>query len=153
MRKMVFGRQLSRGRKAREALFRSQIKALLSNGKIVTTKAKVKAIQGDLDKLVSFTKENSLAARRRASSFLGNDRKLTEVLFGKVAKAFSSRVSGFSRIILLPRRKGDMAEMARLEWVEKIDLTEKKEVKKEEKEPKGKIVKEAKIVKKVNKKK
>lgn len=120
MRKMVFGRKLSRGRKSREALFRSLIKALIIYGKIETTKAKAKAIQGDIDKVVMLAKAGSLASGRRVSAFLGNDRKLTEILFGKIAKTFSARPSGFTRMTLLPSRKGDAAEMARLEWTEPI---------------------------------
>lgn len=130
MKKMVFGRKLSRGRKAREALFKSLTEALVLHGAITTTKAKAKAIQGDIDKMITLSKKDSVAARRKASAILGNNRELALILFGKVAKAFGTRTSGFTRMILLPRRKGDNAEMARLEWSEKISLEEKKEEKK-----------------------
>lgn len=49
MNKKVFGRKLSRSRPAREALFAQLTRALILNGKIVTTKAKAKAIQGDVE--------------------------------------------------------------------------------------------------------
>lgn len=132
MKKMVFGRKLSRGRKAREALFKSLTQALIMRGAITTTKAKAKAIQGDIDKLITLSKKDSVEARRKVSAILGNNRVLALTVFEKISKAFEKRTSGFTKIILLPRRKGDNAEMARLEWVEKISLEEKKPEKKEE---------------------
>jgi len=142
MRKMVFGRQLSRGRKSRTALFRSLIRALAISGKIVTTRAKAKAIIPQIDKLITAAKKNSISSRRKALSKLGNDRKTVDLLFLKIAPAFKERTSGFTRIILLPRRTGDMAEMVRLEWVEKIETEEKP--KKEAKKKTGKELKTAK---------
>lgn len=121
MRKRVFGRHLSRGRKARTALFRSQIRALVLSGKIETTKAKAKAIQGQIEKLISLAKKSSVSIRRNVLSELGNDRKTVQKLFFKIAPAFAGRNSGFTRIIPLPKRAGDAAEMARIEWTEKIE--------------------------------
>ncbi len=125
MRKLVFGRKLSRGQKSRRALFRSLIKALVFHGKITTTKAKAKAIQGNVDKIVSQAIKGGLSAQRRILSQLANDRDSLEILFNKIGPSFKGRTSGFTRIITLPRRKGDNAEMARIEWVEKIDISSK----------------------------
>ena len=148
MRKMVFGRKLSRGRKAREALFRSLIKALIISGKITTTKAKIKAIQGEIDKLITLSKKGTLSAEKRVSAILGNNRVLAQTLSGKIVKAFGTRTSGFTRMTLLSRRKGDAAEMARLEWVEKISLEEKKPAAKAKQETKAPPKKTKKTVKK-----
>lgn len=98
-------------------------------GKITTTKAKAKAIQGDVDKVISLAKEGSLSAQRRILSELANDRDSLEILFNKVAPAFKERTSGFTRIIMLPRRKGDNAEMVRIEWSQEI-IDKKSKVKK-----------------------
>jgi len=145
MRKMVFGRHLSRSRKGRIALFRSLIRALTISGKIVTTKAKAKAIIPQIDKIITAAKKNSLSARRRVLASLGNDRGTTDLIFLKVVPAFSNRTSGFTRIVLLPARSGDKAQMVRLEWSEIIEMKEKpkKEVKekKAEKPKKGKPLK------------
>jgi len=121
MRKMVFGRKFSRGKKGRIALLRSLVRALVLNEKITTTKARAKAIQGQVDKYLSHAKKGSLALRRKVLAETGNDRETVDVLFGKIALAFKDRKSGFTRIIPLPPRKGDHAQMARLEWVEKKD--------------------------------
>lgn len=121
MRKMVFGRKLSRGKKAREALFRSLIRAMVLEGKIVTTVAKAKAIKGQIEKLVTLAKEGTISARRRALAYLANDRKATDKLFGQVAKIFQLRKGGYIRLIHLPPRHGDSAKMARIEWVEDVN--------------------------------
>ena len=150
MRNKVFGRQLSRSRKSRRALIRSLIKALIGSGKITTTKAKAKAIQGQVDKLVTLGKKGTVSARRDVLAFLGNDRKTTDFFFMKQIPVFKDRTSGFTRIIVLPRRRGDNAEMATLEWMDKYVEVVKKEVtsKKESKKEKTKLKKE---VKKENK--
>ncbi len=133
MRKQVFGRQFSRDKGSRQALFRSLIKAFVANGKMETTKAKVKAISGEIDKIVTATKgKDVVSARRRVMSILGNDRKTVDILFKSVSPALTERKSGFTKITYLPRRLGDAAEMARLEWVVEIKPEEKpKKVKKE----------------------
>ncbi|KKT67147.1 MAG: 50S ribosomal protein L17 [Candidatus Woesebacteria bacterium GW2011_GWA2_44_33] len=138
MRKMVFGRHLSRSRKSRIALFRSLIRALTISGKIVTTRAKAKAIIPQIDKIVTAAKKNSLSARRRVLASLGNDRSTTDLIFLKVVPALPNRTSGFTRMVLLPARRGDKAQMVRLEWSEIIEMKEKP--KKETKE-KGKPLK------------
>jgi large subunit ribosomal protein L17 len=146
MRKMVFGRHFSRGRKGREALIRSLLKALVINGKIVTTKAKAKGVQKDAEKIARLSASDTISARRKVSAILGGDRKLVETVFNKIGKALSGKKGGCTRIILLPRRRGDSAEMAKIEWSEKYV----EEAKKITKKSKVKSVKKA--VKKTAKK-
>ncbi len=151
MKKKVFGRKLSRSRPAREALFASLIRSMILSGKIVTTKAKAKAIQGDLEKIVTLAKKGDLSARRRVLAYLDNAKDATSALFSKVGPAFKERQSGFIRIISLPVRKGDNAKMARIEWTEAVELKSMSKSKDETKtkvKPKAKKVEE-KPVKKV----
>ncbi len=143
MNKKVFGRKLSRSRPAREALFSALSRAMILSGKIVTTHAKAKAVQGEIERFVTLAKKGDLSSRRRALGRLDNAKDALEMLFGSVAPAFSSRQSGFTRIISLPRRTGDNAKMVRIEWTEKVT-----EVKKVVKEKKEKPVKAAKVEKK-----
>lgn len=128
MKKKVFGKKLGRERDTRRALFRSLIRSLVEHGKIKTTKSKAKATLPSLEKLIGKAKANDVSSRRSVYSFLGNDRKTANMLFGQVAKNFSSRNSGFVRITNLPRRKGDNAEMVTMEWTDKIVVEEKKPV-------------------------
>jgi len=144
MNKKVFGRKLSRSRPAREALFASLTQALIINGKIVTTRAKAKAVIGSVEKIVTMAKTGSIAARRKVMSKLDNKREATDILFQKVVKAFATKQSGFIRIISLPRRVGDNAQMVRMEWTEKVEYEGKK--KPEEKGKKDEVKKEEKKV-------
>lgn len=139
MIKRVFGRKLSRGRDARRALFRSLIRALVISGKITTTKAKAKAIQGMIDSLVSKASSKGIFERREVLAELGNDREVTDSIFNKIAPAFAGRKSGFTRLIPLPPRKGDMAEMVRMEWVDKVEISDKAQVTSNKKEVMKKI--------------
>lgn len=116
MNKKVFGRKLSRSRPAREALFASLSRALILDGKIVTTKAKAKAFQGDIEGYVNLAKKGTIAARQSVLSSLDNAKDVTDTLFQKIAKMFAQKNSGFTRIVSLPNRKGDNAQMSRIEW-------------------------------------
>lgn len=132
MKKRVYGRKLSRERDTRRALFRALIKALVKYDKIVTTKAKAKAIQGDIDRLVNLAKDGSIQKQRRLFGSLGNDKETAKAFTEKIAPSFTERKGGYTRIINLPRRKGDAAEIVRIEWVKPISEKEdtKKKVKK-----------------------
>lgn len=140
MKKKVFGRKFSRGTSGRIALFRALVRALVLNGKITTTKARAKAVQGQIDKYVSHAKKGGVSLRRKVLAEMGNDRETVDRLFGKIAPVFAKRESGFSKITLLKRRKGDNAEMVMLEWVDKVQEEDKadKKIKVEKKEKKGK---------------
>ncbi len=147
MKKRVVGKKFSRGSGARRSLFRSLIRALVLHGAIVTTKAKAKVIQKQIDRIVNIAKKGTVAKRRQVYAILGNDRKTTDGLFKKIAPNFSDRVGGYTRIVNLPRRRGDAAEMARLEWVKEIVVkdTVKKKSKKDKKPVEEKIQKRPRI--------
>lgn len=117
MKKKVFGRKLSRERATREALFVSLIENLVLKGKIVTTKAKAKSIIGLVDKLVVLAKKDSLSAKRSILKNLRGNKNVSTKLWKDIGPSFASRMSGFTTMVQLPNRKGDMAEIVRLEWV------------------------------------
>ena len=104
------------------------MRALVINGKIQTTKAKAKAIQSEVEKVISLAKKTDVASRRKLYSILANDRTTTDFIIVKVAPVFSNKMSGFTRITNLPDRTGDNAQVVRLEWsleVEKYSGSEK----------------------------
>lgn len=139
MKKRVFGRKLGRERGSRKALFRSVTRSLVEHGSIKTTKAKAKAVQPFVDRLVKIAKEGNDISKRRVFAMLGNDKKTAKGIFELVDKVFKKRESGFTRTTPLGRRKGDRAEMVALEFVEKIEIKEgKKKGKKETKPRKSK---------------
>jgi len=118
MNKKIFGKKLSRGGPAREALFASLIRSLALCGKIVTTKAKAKAIEGRLGKYIHLAKKGSLGLRRKVLANLKNDKRTVSAFFDK--KFISAR------IVNLPPRKGDNAQMVRIELNENVPTETKR---------------------------
>lgn len=119
MRKRVFGRKLGRNTNSRKAVFRGLVAVLVEHGKITTTLSKAKALQPDVDKLLTKVRANTLASRRLVLAKLGNDRKTTQSLFDNFSENLKARTSGFTRITRLPRRRGDNVQEAILEFVDK----------------------------------
>lgn len=147
MNKKVFGRKLSRSRPAREALFATLVRSMILSGKMTTTKAKAKAVQGQVEKFITAAKKADLSGRRRILASLDNANDALEALYQKVVPSFTKKTSGYTRIIPLPTRKGDNAQMVRMEWTEKMI-----EVKKEKVAPKKHVSKIKKVAKKPVKK-
>lgn len=125
-----FGRQRSHYK----ATLRHLVSGLIINKSISTTKTKAKETSRLADRLVTIGKDNSVASRRRAYSIL-KDRDLVSILFNEIAPLFKDRNGGYTRVMLTMRRRGDNAQMAILEFVEKpkIEPTPKKEEKKKAK--------------------
>ena len=133
MKKKVFGRKLSRSRPAREALFATLMRSMILSGKVTTTRAKAKAIQGSLEELVTAAKKGGLPGQRKILANLDNAKDALSVMIKKIAPSFANRMSGYTRLISLPRRRGDNAQMVRIEWTEKIEepkMEKKEKVKK-----------------------
>lgn len=125
MNKRVFGTKLSRERSSRELLFVGLVENLVRHGRIKTTKAKAKAVVGLIDRLVVLAKKDTLASKRQILKRLKNNKDISTILWTDVAKTFLNRVSGFTRIIPIVARKGDLAEMVRLEWTDTIVVAPK----------------------------
>ncbi len=144
MNKKVFGTKLSRERSSREALFRQLIKSLVHEGSIVTTLAKAKAIQRDVDKLVTKAKDTSLASKRKIGATLGNDETAVATL---TRIATQPRTSGFTRILKMPTRRGDNAKIAKIVWTDAVPAAPVKEAKVKKTKKANKEVKEVKTAK------
>ena len=118
MRHRKSGRGLSRSRSHRSALIRNQVTDLLRHEAIVTTEAKAKTIRPVAEKMITLGKRGDLHARRQAGAVL-TDRKVLRTLFDDIAPRFSERNGGYTRIIKLGPRRGDGAQMAHIELVER----------------------------------
>lgn len=118
MIKKVFGKKLSRERASREALFISLIENLVVYGKIDTTKAKAKAIVGLIDRLICLAKKDTLSSKRQILRRLKGNKKIATMIWTEIVRYFPKRNSGFTKIVPLMERKGDMAKMVRLQWSE-----------------------------------
>ena len=118
MRHRKAGRKLGRNTNQRQALIKGLIRSLILNERLNTTEAKAKTIRGLVDKLITKAKAGSLSARRRVLAFLP-DKKAVNKLFDDIAGRNKTRVSGFTTLVRLGRRRGDNAMMAKLEIIDK----------------------------------
>ena len=100
----------------RKAVLRSLVTALFQNGRIQTTEAKAKELRKTADKMISLAKRGDLHARRQAEGFV-MDKAVTKKLFNEIAKKYTDRNGGYTRIIKTCARRGDAAEMAIIELV------------------------------------
>jgi len=124
----------------RNATVKNMVRSLFKYQKINTIHARAKEARRLAEKLVTLSKTNSVFARRRAYSVLG-DRDLVAKLFNEIAPLFKNRSSGFTRIIPLGFRRGDGASLCILELTEKKiveKLPKKKKTKDEEAKAQGK---------------
>ena len=101
-------------------MFRNQLASLVEHERIRTTLEKAKELRPLAEKVVTRGKKDSLHSRRLVARLLPDRRHVTK-LFDEIAPRFADRHGGYTRIVKLGPRKGDGAEMAFLEFVERSD--------------------------------
>jgi large subunit ribosomal protein L17 len=111
------------GRKSahRKAMLSNMACSLIEHKRIVTTLAKAKALRVYVEPLVTKSKTDSTHSRRTVFSYLKSKEAAIE-LFRTVAPKVETREGGYTRIIKLPNRQGDNAEMAMIELVDFNEL-------------------------------
>lgn len=110
-------RTLGRTRRGRTALMRGLAVSLIRDGQIRTTLAKAKELRPFAERLVSYGKKDSIAARRQAASALGEPHTSTiQKLFTDIAPRFKDRQGGYTRIVKAGQADG--REEAVIEYVE-----------------------------------
>lgn len=109
-------RKLNRTPAHRKALLANIVKELIDHGKVDTTVARAKEGARLAERLITWAKRNDLHARRLAFSVL-QDPDLTDKLFTELGPRFAGRAGGYTRVLKLPPRQGDGADLARLMWV------------------------------------
>ena len=111
-------RKLGRTNKHRRSMLANLTKDVIMNGKIETTETRAKEVRKFVDKMISYGKDGSLVARRKALAFLHNDNTVVKKVFDELAPAYAKRNGGYTRILKLTERRGDDALMVILELVE-----------------------------------
>ena len=99
-------RKLGRTNKHRRSMLANLTRNVIKNERIETTEARAKEVRKFVDKMISYGKDGSLVARRKALAFMQN------------AKRYATRNGGYTRILKLTERRGDDALMVILELVE-----------------------------------
>lgn len=118
MRHRKAGRQLRRTSEQRLALLRNLASSLIEAGSIETTEAKAKELRPFVEKLITKAKRGTLHARRLAIRHV-HKRATADKLFQEVGPKFATRAGGYTRILKTGHRRGDGAEMAIIQLVER----------------------------------
>jgi large subunit ribosomal protein L17 len=133
--------KLSRTGAHRRCLIANMLKSLIDNERIVTTTAKAKELKRHADKMISYAKKDTLAAKRKVISKLmiryntltpkeqrkakeGNissyntDRKVIGKLFTDLKDRFKDRNGGYTRVLKMEKKRvGDGAEKCIIEYL------------------------------------
>jgi large subunit ribosomal protein L17 len=116
MRHLVGRVKLKRDAGSRKSLLRNLVTSVITTDYIVTTVPKAKAAKPLVDNMITLGKRDTLHARRQAASFLETPASVKK-LFETIAPKFGQRSGGYTRITRLGFRKGDGAELCKLELV------------------------------------
>jgi large subunit ribosomal protein L17 len=135
MRHLKRTAKLGRTSEHRNAMLANLVCSLIKHKRIKTTLAKAKAARPVAEKMVTLGKRGTVHARRLAASRLRargrslelskeqrkkwrQDEDVVRILFDELAPVFKERRGGYTRIIRLGERRGDVAKQAILEWVD-----------------------------------
>lgn len=120
MRHRVTTKTFGRSTKHRQAMIKNMVRSLVEKGSITTSTEKAKEIKRWADKLIGQAKTDSVASRRQLHAFFGK-RDVVNTLVERVAPAMGKRVSGFTSLKKIGRRRGDNAELATLSLIVQPD--------------------------------
>ena len=109
-------RKLGKPTDARMAMLRQQVTDFLEKGRMETTVTRAKEIAPLAEKMITLGKDNTLASRRQALSFITKEDVVTKV-FKELAEKYADRNGGYTRVVRIGFRRGDAAEIAYLELV------------------------------------
>ena len=111
-------RKLGRTNKHRRSMLANLTRDVIMKERIETTETRAKEVRKFVDKMISYGKDGSLVARRKALAFLHNDNTAVKKVFEDLTKRYAKRNGGYTRILKLAERRGDDALMVILELVE-----------------------------------
>ena len=111
-------RKLGRETRIRRSILAGLTKDVIKNEYVVTTDARAKEVRKFVDKMITYGKDGSLVARRKALAFLHNDKDTVNKVFTELAPKYANRNGGYTRLIKLNERRGDDAMQIRLELVD-----------------------------------
>lgn len=138
MRHRMDHRKLGRTTEHRIAMLRNQAVSLVRHDRIRTTLEKAKELRRFVEKLITLAKEDTLHSRRMAARHV-QDAAALKKLFSTLGPLYAQRPGGYTRILKLGERKGDGAQLAIIELVDREPKFEDKT----KKTKKAKAVKEA----------
>ncbi|HAT8179581.1 TPA: 50S ribosomal protein L17 [Legionella pneumophila] len=118
MRHRNSGRSFSRTSSHRKAMFSNMCCSLIEHELIRTTLPKAKDLRRYIEPLITVSKSDSVASRRRAFNVL-RSKSAVGKLFTDLGPRFAKRPGGYIRIIKCGYRDGDNAPMAIVELMDR----------------------------------
>jgi large subunit ribosomal protein L17 len=115
MRHGNHNRKFGRVTKQRKALLNSLARSLVIHEKIKTTEPKAKELRPFVEKLVTYGKKGTVAARRDLTDTLGS--LAAKTMVDTISKKYEDRKGGYTRIVKMGRRASDGSPMAVIEFV------------------------------------
>lgn len=122
MRHRNSGRSLGRTSSHRKAMFANMCCSLIEHELIRTTLAKAKELRRYVEPLITESKSDSVAARRRVFDTL-RSKSAVGKLFVTLGPRYEKRPGGYLRIMKCGNRVGDNAPMAVVELVDRSAVT------------------------------
>lgn len=118
------GRKFGRERDQRRALIKGLATSLVMEEKIETTLPKAKELTRYIEKLITKAKKGDLANRRMVIAGLSTQVAAFK-LVDQIAPQLTGRTSGHVRVERTRLRVGDGAQMATIEFVDKLEARPK----------------------------
>ncbi|HEX2999521.1 MAG TPA: 50S ribosomal protein L17 [Armatimonadota bacterium] len=121
MRHRVAGRKLGLPSDQRMALLKNLVQSVIEQGAIQTTAGRGRETQRMVEKVITRAREDSLHNRRLARRVLGGNERgeaLVNKLFTEIGPRYTSRNGGYTRLTKIGPRRGDAAEVVKLELIE-----------------------------------
>src|SRR5512141_2811713 len=116
MRHLKRTAKLGRTGEHRNAMLANLVCSLIKHNRVTTTLAKAKAARSVAEKMGTLGKAGSIHDRRLAAARLHQE-DAVKILFDEIAPVQKERHGGYTRIVQLGCRQGDVGQKAILEWV------------------------------------
>jgi large subunit ribosomal protein L17 len=118
MEHKVGNRKLQRTTAHRLAMLKNMVTSLIEHERITTTLPKAKEARKMAEKVITLGKKGGVHNVRLAQRYV-KDRVLLQKLFGELKDRYATRPGGYTRLMRGGYRKGDAAEVAILELVDR----------------------------------
>ncbi len=132
MEHKVGNRKLQKSTAHRLAMLKNMVTSLIEHERITTTVPKAKEARKMAEKVITLGKKGGLNNVRLAQRYV-KDRVLLQKLFGELKDRYANRKGGYTRIMRAGFRRGDAADIAILELVDRPEAAPAPEAKAEEK--------------------
>ncbi len=110
-------KKLNRSSSERKSLLSNLACSLVFFESIDTTTARAKSLSSYFDKLINTAKKGTIATDRKVFSLLGQNKLARDKVLEVLVKDLSERDGGYTRIYKVSNRKGDNAEMSKIEII------------------------------------